>query len=183
MIIIGVDPGFANIGIGVLELERSVTRVVHHETFVTTTRDGEAEERLDAIAEHLLDVCEQFDPAAIGYENQAGFAVAAARGDEGGPGINAAARRLGEVTGIIRCVARCYSLPCYCIAPSSVKVAVLGKGGGRAPKERMKRAVREIFKVGRCSEHAADAIAIAVGTGVRHRRAMLTQSEHASLIH
>lgn len=184
MIIIGIDPGFAFVGIGIIELLPTRTRVIHHETFTTRAKDEDGG-RLDAIAEHLLSVLEQFDPAALGYENQAGVEVAAHRPRKEGETdvwTNASSRRVHEVSGIIRCAARAFDLPVYCLAPSTVKVALLGKGGGRKKKSAVKERVRAIFGVA-CSEHAADALAIAIGTGVRHRRHVATLAAHVELIH
>jgi crossover junction endodeoxyribonuclease RuvC len=184
VIIIGIDPGFAFLGVGVIELLPTSTRVLHHETFITRPKDDDTD-RLDTIAEHLLDLLEQFDPAAVGYENQAGVEVAANKRslEKQTVGSNASSRRVHEVSGIIRCAARCFDLPVYCLAPSTVKVALLGKGGGRQKKAAVKDRVRTIFGVAGCSEHAADALAVAIGTGVRHRRHVATFTEHAQLIH
>lgn len=184
MIIIGIDPGLAFLGLAVLELKPTSTRVLHHETFQTRSTEDNPD-RLDSIAERLLDLIEEHEPEAVGYETQ-GWAAVAAQDPEGRTqaiGMNAAARHLHEVVGIIRCAARAFDIPAYCMAPSSVKVAVLGKGGGRAKKAAVKERVRLLFHLGRVSEHAADAVAIAVGTGVRHRRHVATLTRHVSLIH
>lgn len=189
MIVIGIDPGYAFLGVGVLELQPSSTRVLHHSTFATLAREEDGT-RLDAIAEHLLDLLEHYDVDALGYENQA--IVEAGKQarrrqalEEGGPDAQSSfsSSRVHEVAGIIRCAARCFDVPCYCLAPNSVKVAVLGKGGGRAKKAAVKARVRAIFGVERLSEHAADALAIALGTSVRHRRQLATLQQHAALIH
>jgi len=189
VIVLGIDPGYAHLGIGVVELTPTRTRCVHHETFSTRSRD-EVDGRLDAIAEHLFAVIEHYDPDAVGFEDQAYVEVAAHRrkvdaaGEENGDvWSNVNSRRVHEVVGIIRCAARFYDLPRYRLAVSSVKVAVLGKGGGRAKKDAVKKRVRLIFGIPACSEHAADALAVAIGTGVRHRHHLATLAEHAQLIH
>jgi crossover junction endodeoxyribonuclease RuvC len=189
MIIVGVDPGYAFMGVGVIELQPSSTRVLHHSTFATLAKDEDAT-RLDAIAEHLLDLLEHYEVDALGYENQAIVEAGKHRirrqlQEAGGADAdsNFSSSRVHEVAGIIRCAARCFDVPCYCLAPSSVKVAVLGKGGGRAKKGAVKARVRAIFGVERLSEHAADALAIALGTSVRHRRQLATLQAHVSLIH
>lgn len=188
MIIAGIDPGFAYLGIGIVELRPTSTRVLHHETFVTKTKDDDTD-RLDAIAEHLLDLLEQYEIEAIGYESQSWTDAAAlkrqvnAREQDEGIGINASSRRVHEVSGIIRCAARCFDLPVYCLAPSTIKVGLLGKGGSKMKgKEPVKSRVRLLFGV-ECSEHAADAIACAITTGVRHRRHLATLQRHVQLIH
>ncbi len=189
MIIVGIDPGFAALGIAVLELLPRSTRVLHHETFTTRSVDDDGD-RLDSIAERLLDVLDQYEAVAVGYESQAWADVAARQQalakreqDDSTIGISASSRHLHEVVGIIRCVARAFDVPCYCLMPSTVKCAVLGKGGSRADKAKVKERVRLMFALGRCSEHVADAVAIAVGAGVRHRRHVVTTAQHASLIH
>ena len=180
MIVLGVDPGFAFLGLAVVELKATSTRLLLHETF-STSPDQDDAVRLDTISDHLLDVIEDHaDIEAVGYEDQAGVIACLA---QGGKGISAPARRVLEVSGMIRCAARCYDLPVYAMAPTSVKVALLGKGGGHADKARMKRAVQKMFGLSRCSEHSADAIAIAVGAAVRHRRHLVTVQHHADLIH
>jgi crossover junction endodeoxyribonuclease RuvC len=182
---LGIDPGYAHLGIGLVELLPTRTRCVHHETFITKTRD-EVDDRLDAIAEHLFQVIEHYNPAAIGFEDQAGVEVAASRrakDEDEGVWSNVNSRRVHEVVGIIRAAARFYDLARYRLAVSSVKCAVLGKGGSRAKKDAVKERVRAIFGIPSLSEHAADALAVAIGTGVRHRRHVATLAAHTSLIH
>ena len=179
MKILGIDPGFAFIGLGLVEFSSLATRVLHHETYRTrTTEDDHG--RLDAIADHVFDAIERWQPDCIGYENQAGVSVGKAREDIP---VTFASQRVLEVVGIIRAAARFNAVPCYVVAPSTVKVAVLGKGGGHAKKDRVKRAIRTIFGLGQCSEHAADAIAIAIGTRGKHRQAQLIVESHADVIH
>lgn len=184
MIAFGVDPGFAFLGLGVLEVTANRTRVLHLDTFTTSSKDAD-EHRLDRIADYLADMADRYAPDVIGYENQAGVEVGMQRMREADPtkaGTNYSSRRVHEVSGIIRCVARMYDLPCYCLAPNTVKVAVLGKGGGRAKKDRVKAAVRAIFRV-HGSEHAADGVAIAVGAVSAHRRHELELRRSCLLIH
>jgi Holliday junction resolvasome RuvABC endonuclease subunit len=191
VIALGIDPGLAFLGVGVLEVKASSTRVIHHETFKTKSSDDD-EDRLDAIADYLGDVIDAYDPQVIGYENQAiveagkqaraRAARKAGKLDEALQATSFSSARVHEVAGIIRCAARFYGLPCYCLAPSSVKLAVLGKGGGKAKKERVKLAVKTIFRV-TASEHAADAIAISVGVMSRYRRQQAQLRAASSLIH
>lgn len=182
MIIAGFDPGFAFLGAGILEFGPRSTRCLHHETFKTSSVD-EADERLDAIADRVMDILERWKPDAIGYENQANVITGKSVDDVTAPMVTFAARRVLEVTGIIRAAARFYGVPCYVAASSTVKVAVLGKGGARKKKDAVKGAVRTIFRIGNCSEHAADAVAVAVATRGKHRQAQMLLTAHAHLIH
>jgi crossover junction endodeoxyribonuclease RuvC len=185
VIVLGIDPGFAFLGLGVLEVTNNSSRAVFTETFKTTgKRDGSDEARLNLIADRILDMIDDYKPAIIGYENQAGAEVGMqrrAREGEDDVGTNYSSRRVHEVSGSIRCAARLFELPCYCLAPSTIKVAVLGKGGGHAKKDRVKLAVQRMFGVA-ASEHAADAIAIAVGAVQAHRRAQLLLRAAKALI-
>lgn len=179
MIIVGIDPGFAALGLAVLELLPTSTRVLYHETYKTKSTDDDGD-RLDSISERVLDLIEEHAPEAVGYENQAGVLVGKSERDQP---VTFASMRVHEVAGIIRCAARAFDLPVYVLAPSSVKCAVLGKGGSRAKKGVVKDRVRRLFALGQCSEHVADAVAIGIGTGVRHRLRVATLTRHASLIH
>lgn len=182
LIALGIDPGFANLGIGVVEVTSSSTRVLHHETFTTSPKD-ETGARLNAIADRLLDAIDDYAPALLAYENQAGVEVGMQlMREKEGAGTNYSSRRVHEVSGIIRCAARAFELPCYCLAPSTIKVALLGKGGGHAPKARLKLGVRRMLGIAGCSEHAADALAIAVGGVQAHRRVQLLERAHSALI-
>jgi crossover junction endodeoxyribonuclease RuvC len=183
MKILGIDPGFAFVGIVIIEFNPTSTRILLHETFETKPRD-EDHGRLDAICDRICDVIEQWQPDAIGYENQQGVEVAAQRArDEGDIGSNAASRRVHEVVGIIRAAARFYGTPCYVSAVNTVKVAVLGKGGSRKSKAAVKTAVQTIFHIGRCSEHVAHAVGVAIATRRKHREAQLIIQSAAHVIH
>jgi crossover junction endodeoxyribonuclease RuvC len=178
--VIGIDPGMAFLGLAVLEVKLQSRRLLRLETFASTPKDGTDEERLDRIADRILDAIDTFKPDAIAYENQSGVTAGKEQDGEGARST-ASSRRVHEVTGIARCAARLFELPCYVLAPSSVKLAVLGRGGGRASKARVKDAVRTCFGVPRCSEHAADAVAVAVAAARQHHmRALMGRRRGAA---
>jgi Holliday junction resolvasome RuvABC endonuclease subunit len=188
VIAMGVDPGFAFVGIGVLDMGQLSTRVLLHQTFKTSSK-ADDEARLDAIAERLIEVIDQYQPAIVSYENQAIVEAGKHRmrrkraelGDTEDAASNFSSARVHEVAGAIRCAARLFELPCYCHAPSTIKVSVLGKGGGHAKKDQMIAAVRTIFGVA-CSQHAADALAAAVAGVRKHRQALLKLRASKSII-
>lgn len=179
MIVFGFDPGFAAAGFAVVSFEPRCVRVIYHETFRTLTVHDDLV-RMDQIADRAMDLMERFEPAVVGYEEQSRVLVGKARNNVP---VTAASMRVLEVCGIVRAAARWMDLPCYSLATSTVKVAVLGKGGGRAKKDQVKEAVRRIFGVAGCSEHAADAIAVAVAAERAHRREVQQLHAHAQLIH
>jgi crossover junction endodeoxyribonuclease RuvC len=180
MIALGIDPGFANLGLGVLEVTASSSRCLHHETFKTSPKDTD-DHRLERIADRIFDTIDEYKPALLGFEDQAGVEAAIHRDDS--EGTNYSSRRVHEVVGIVRAAARFYALPLYRSAPSTVKVAVLGKGGGHAKKARMIEVVSRIFGLHGCSEHGADALAIAVASIRKHRQARAQLKAAAALIH
>ncbi len=173
-------------GFAVVDFLATSTRVVHSETFRTASQDAD-ETRLDLIADRLGDLIERFNPAFLAYENQAiveaGKQARRRRNPAEEVASNFASCRVHETAGIIRCAGRFFDLPVYVEAPMSVKVALLGKGGGRAPKSRVKEAVQRIFRIASLSEHAADAIAIAVSGARKHARDRVLLREHSDLIH
>lgn len=167
-IVLGSDPGFAFLGLGVVEVGQTRSVALHHETFTTDTASGTDDERLDMIAQRIIDTVNEFRPTAIAYENQSGVTAGKEKWAKGARST-VSSRRVHEVCGIIRGIARTHGLPCYVHAPNTVKLAVLGRGGGNASKEQVKRAVRAIlYNVGQCSSHAADALAAAVCGGRYH---------------
>lgn len=166
--LLGIDPGFAELGIAVLEITPKQRRLLRLETFSSTPRSGTDEQRLDAIADRIIAAVDECKPVAIAYEDQSN--VTAAKEQRGkGKRSTKQSRRVHEVVGIARAVARLFELPCYVLAPSSVKLAVLGRGGGNASKERVKGAVRILLRAPECSSHAADAAAVCVGAASVHR--------------
>ncbi len=177
LVALGVDPGFRNLGAGIVRFEALSTRVIHSETARTDTSKSH-DERIDFFVDRLCELIETHEPRVLGYENQAGVEVAMQREGEG---TNFSSRKVHEVTGAIRAVARFYALPCYCIAVSTVKVALLGKGGGGASKEQMRLGVKRFFGI-EGSEHAADAIACAVAAARRYRIEQSSLRRAAALI-
>jgi Holliday junction resolvasome RuvABC endonuclease subunit len=183
VLVFGIDPGYAQVGVALVDYGRSSTRVVYSETLRTTTKLT-ADDRIDFFVDRFCELVERYEPAVIGYENQAGVVTGIARRarEEGEhTGMSAAARRVLEVCGAIRATARFYALPCYVLAPSTIKVALLGKGAGHAPKERMREGARRIFHV-EGSEHVADAVAVTIATVRRHRMELASVRRAGALI-
>jgi Holliday junction resolvasome RuvABC endonuclease subunit len=143
-----------------------------------------APERMDLICDRVLELLELHKPEVMGYENQAGVEAGKAKlmlEDPTKVHSNASSRRVHEVVGALRCAARIHRLPCYEVAPATVKVSLLGKGGGRGSKAQVKQAVSRMLGVS-CSEHAADALAVAVATGRRHAIELAKQRAALGLI-
>ncbi len=163
-LVLGIDVGFRKVAFVIVAFTRSSMRTVFRETFETTTSMGSDEERLNMIARRLIWIFGVYGSGldAVGFENQAGFAA----GDGGGQ--SASSRRLLEVQGIIRAVCVSWEHEPYAIAISTLKVAILGKGGGHAKKNQLKPRVQQALGWKRCSEHEVDAAGAAFATYTKH---------------
>ena len=149
MRILGIDPGIATVGFGVVDSERGQQKYIT--CGVITTPAGQAlSERLDQIYADLEQLCEAFKPDAVAVEElffntniTTGIAVAHGRGV-----ILLALRRAG--------------IPIYEYTPLQVKQAVCGYG--RADKRQVIDMVRRILNIPTAPkpDDAADAVAIAL---------------------
>ena len=149
MIVLGVDPGVANTGYGVVA--RRADRLVALDGGVIRTPAGAApERRLADIHAQLAELIGCYEPDAMALEElyfgqnaRTAFAVGHARG----AAMLAAGQR---------------GVPCSGYTPQQVKGAVCGSG--RAPKDQVARMVSALLGLQRTpeSDHAADALAVAI---------------------
>lgn len=187
MIVLGIDPGYAHLGIAVARFTASRTEALLVETVRTTTKLT-ALERVRKISLHVLGVLgdPDFDElSAVGFESQAGVEAGKMRAAMENPEklqSNAASRRVHEVVGVIQCAAAARRLPIYEHAPSTLKCSLLGKGGGRASKAQMRLMAGRIFGMPGLPEHSADALAACVATANKHRRALAEKRAGLRLI-
>jgi len=149
LVILGIDPGTATTGYGVLEGTLDRPRVLACDCIRTSARSSTAE-RLKTIFLHLNEILEEYRPDVVAVERlffnknaQSAFAVGQARG----VAILAAATRGIEV--------REYT-------PLQVKIAVTGYGRASKPQVqsmvKMLLGLREIPR----PDDAADALAVAL---------------------
>ena len=149
MRILGIDPGIATVGFGVIESERGRQKYIR--CGVITTPPGiPLSERLDQIYTDLEELVKAFKPDAVAIEelffntnSTTGIAVAHGRGV-----ILLALRRSG--------------VPIYEYTPLQVKQAVVGYG--RAEKRQVIDMVKRILNMKNAPkpDDAADAVAIAL---------------------
>jgi len=149
MIVLGVDPGLASTGYGVVE--RRGSRLLALDGGVIETAAGLAQERRLAEIHAAVDaLLEAHGPQAMALEQlyfgqnvKTAFAVGQARG----AAMLAAGQR---------------GLECFSYTPQQVKGAVCGNG--RAPKEPVGRMVAALLSLSEepRPDHAADALAVAV---------------------
>ena len=152
MVILGIDPGFAIVGFGVLEADRGRQRLLRCGT-ITTPAGRPLPARLVQIEDDMSQLLETFRPGAMAVEElffnnnvTTGIGVAQARGV-----ILAAAERAG--------------VPIFEYSPSQVKQAVAGYGG--ADKRQVMLMTQRLLNMKEIPrpDDAADALAIAICHG------------------
>lgn len=149
MIVLGIDPGLANTGYGVVE--RRGGRLVALDGGVIKTPAGlQIERRLASIAAGIRDLLSEHDCEAVALE-ELYF------------GQNArSAFAVGHARGVTMLVAGERGLPCFSYTPQQVKAAVCGHG--RAGKKQVARMVQTLLALPQtpAEDHASDALAVAL---------------------
>jgi crossover junction endodeoxyribonuclease RuvC len=154
VIVIGVDPGVASCGLALVDVTARGYRCIRAVT-VRTSADLRPADRSRQIVDAMLELG---TPDAYAVEEQAGASV----GHFQRRTTNAAASRARDVMGAIDGVAAVRGVKLVRVSPQRAKAAV-GAARGR-DKASVKSAVRALVAdvPGRVSQHASDAIAIAV---------------------
>jgi len=149
VIVLGIDPGLANTGYGVVT--RRGGRLAALDGGVIQTRAGDAQERRLAEIHAAVDalLCEH-RPDAVALEDlyfgqnvRTAFAV-------------------GQARGAVMLAAGQHGVPCSGYTPQQVKGAVCGSG--RAAKDQVARMVQALLALQEepRPDHAADALAVAI---------------------
>lgn len=146
MIVLGIDPGLANTGWGVVETGARPT-VLAHGTITTSPRT-ELEVRLAEIHRTVESVLDRHAVAAVALEElyfgrNTSSAVA-----------------VGQARGVSLVLAGLRGIPCHSYTPQHVKQAVCGRGS--ADKAQVQRMVSALLGVTPETDHAADALAVAL---------------------
>ena len=149
MRILGIDPGVATIGFGLIESAPDVLRMLQYGT-ITTPAGQPLATRLLQISRDMEELIAAFQPEEMSIEElffskniTTGIAVAHARG-------------------VILCAAEKMKLPVYEYTPMQVKQAVVGYGlAGKKQVMDMTRRLLKLKAVPR-PDDAADALAIAL---------------------
>lgn len=149
MRILGIDPGYATIGFGMVAAERGQTHMITYGA-ITTPAGLPLSKRLYQIDQDMEELVRQLKPDVIAVEElffntniTTGIAVAHGRG-------------------VILCAAERCGIPLYEYTPSQVKLAVTGYG--KAEKRQVMDMTRRILKLGTIPrpDDAADALALAI---------------------
>jgi crossover junction endodeoxyribonuclease RuvC len=149
MIVVGIDPGTANTGYGVVA--RQGGRMVALDGGVVTTAPGtDPAARLAAIHARIGELLDEHGPEAVAVEElyfganvRSAFAV-------------------GQARGVVLLAAGQRGIPCWSYTPQQIKGAVCGSG--RAGKDQVQRMVQTLLALEELPrpDHAADALAVAI---------------------
>ncbi len=149
MITLGIDPGTANTGYGVV-LQRSGRLVALDGGVIQTRPDATPERRLAMIHLRITELIAEHDPDAVALEDvYFGHNVASAFA-------------VGQARGVVMLAAGQRGVPCASYTPQQVKGAVCGSG--RAAKDQVARMVQVLLTLEHPPrpDHAADALAVAI---------------------
>lgn len=162
MKILGIDPGYAIVGYGVLEYDGYSFRPLGYGA-ITTAAGAEFHLRLMDIYNDMMTVIDKFKPDAMSVEKlffntnlKTGIDVAQARG-------------------VIVLAAAICGVPVYEYTPLQVKQSVVGYG--RAEKKQVMEMTRSILKLGSVPkpDDTADALALAICHG--HSSHLMTEKQ------
>ena len=149
MIILGIDPGLATLGYGVIEADNNRRRLIQFGT-LTTPAGQPMPQRLRAIFQGMNQLMDIYQPDEVAFEElffskniTTGMAVSAARG-----------------VALVAVVQRTDNL--YEYTPMQIKQAVTGYGG--ADKHQVQQMVRMLLNMKDIArpDNAADALAVAL---------------------
>lgn len=149
MIILGIDPGTATTGYGIISCEENLIKLVDYGVITTESKDS-LDVRLEIIAERLEELINKYQPFEVAVEelffsNNAKTAIA-----------------VGQARGVILLTAK----KCHCAVagytPLEVKNAICGYG--KAEKKQVQKMVQLFLKMEELPkpDDAADALAIAI---------------------
>ena len=164
----GIDPGIANTGFGVVRVAGSRMTAIDGGT-VEIGSDMPAEQRLRRIHDSICELIAWHEPESVALESiYFGKNVRSAIG-------------VGQARGVVMLAAAARDIPCFDYTPQAVKLAVCGTGA--AAKDQVKHMVGVLLSlpVEPPSDHAADALAVAVCHASRARTELAGQAAEAAV--
>ncbi len=149
MRVIGIDPGVANTGYGIVEQRGSAVLALDGGV-IETPAGLPLEQRLLAVAEGVAALCGQWQPDAMAVES-----IYFGRNVR-------TAFQVGQSRGVVICEAARRGIDVASYTPQQIKLAVCGSGG--AQKDQVQRMVCTLLDLPGPPppDHAADALAVGV---------------------
>jgi crossover junction endodeoxyribonuclease RuvC len=151
-VVMGIDPGAANLGFGVVRIEGN-RMVALDGGVVETSPEMAMERRLERIHSALSDLIEWHRPQAMALEDL-----------YFGKNVHSA-MAVGRASGAAMLAAAQRDVSCFTYTPQAIKMAVCGSGA--AGKQQVQRMVGTLLGLPEppTPDHAADALAVAICHG------------------
>ena len=152
MIILGIDPGLAEAGYGVVEKKGNSFSVLDYDV-ITTSSDLADVERLELLYDDIAGVIDSYEPDHMAVEKL--FFNKNVK----------TAIRVGQARGVLMLAGSRVDLPVHEYTPLEVKQAVVGYG--RASKHQVQEMTRTLLNLDSVpdSDDAADALAVSICHG------------------
>ena len=149
MIVLGIDPGLATLGWGVIDAERGKQKLVNYGCILTSPKQR-FPDRLKQIGEDMRELLALYQPVEIAFE-ELFFAKNVTT-----------ALTVGAARGVSVAACAAYTDRLYEYTPMQVKQAVVGYGG--AEKQQVQQMVKLLLHMDEIAkpDDAADALAIAL---------------------
>ncbi len=149
MVILGIDPGTATTGYGLVEEKGGKLMLIDYGVIITEPKHT-AEQRLEILFDQLGDIIDEYNPDEIAIEelffsNNAKTAIA-----------------VGQARGVILLATQKAGVPMSEYTPNQVKNGICGYGS--ADKKQVQKMVQMILKLDEIPQpdDAADALALAI---------------------
>jgi len=159
MIILGIDPGIARTGYGVIQTSQKKSLDLQHQAHgcITTDPSSEKGARLVSLEKQLSGVLKKYQPDAMAVETLFFFKNLKT------------VMPVSEARGVILLTGAKKKIPLYEFSPLQVKMTITGYG--RAEKKQMQRMVQELLGLQEIPkpDDAADGLALAVTCAVALR--------------
>lgn len=148
-VVMGIDPGPANLGFGIVRVEGN-RMVALDGGVVETSSDFAIERRLERIYSSLTELLAWHEPDALAIEDI-----------YFGKNVRSA-MAVGQASGVAMLAAAQRGVRCFAYTPQAIKMAVCGTGA--AGKKQVQRTVGTLLGLPEppTPDHAADALAVAI---------------------
>jgi crossover junction endodeoxyribonuclease RuvC len=149
MLVLGIDPGIANTGWGIVDFAGQRFQPVCYGV-INTDPDDRLEHRIAVIAESVSQIAQKYDVKQISMED-----IFFAKNEASAIGV-------AKVIGAITYSAYRLDVPVAMFTPLQIKIAITGYG--KAEKKQVQEMCRILLKLDKIPrpDHAADALAAAV---------------------
>ncbi|MCB0827773.1 MAG: crossover junction endodeoxyribonuclease RuvC [Solirubrobacterales bacterium] len=151
-VVMGIDPGTANLGFGVVKVEGGQMAALDGGA-IETPSDQPIEKRLAHIHATLTDLIAWHQPVALAIEDL-----------YFGKNVGSA-MKVGQASGVALLAAAQGGVSCFAYTPQAIKTAVCGSGN--AAKRQVQKMVATLLGLSETPrpDHAADALAVAICHG------------------